>query len=76
MTKHDVKMLKEALVPKDEDYEKPCISPHNLEIVLDQLLLDQAKRTEDRTMMISTIIGMIIGSTIGSIIGTLLSHMF
>ena len=76
MTKYDVKMLKEALVPKDEDYEKPCISPHNLEIVLDQLLLDQTKHTEDRSTIVVTIIGMIIGSTIGSIIGILLSNMF
>ena len=40
MTKQDVEMLKAALVPRDEDYDIPCISPHNLELVLEQLLLD------------------------------------
>ena len=29
-----------ALCPHDEDYDNPCISPHNLEIVLEQLCLD------------------------------------
>ena len=40
MTREDVQMLKEALVPHDEDYDEPCISPHNLEIVLEQLLMN------------------------------------
>lgn len=41
MTRQDVDMLKQALIPKDADYDKPCISPHNLEIVLEQLLLEE-----------------------------------
>ena len=40
MTRQDVEILKQALIPQDEDYDKPCISPHNLEIVLEQLLLE------------------------------------
>ena len=40
MTRDDAEMLKAALVPDDEDYDIPCISPHNLENVIDQLLLE------------------------------------
>lgn len=40
MTRKDVETLKEVLCPHDEDYDTPCISPHNLEIVLEQVLLD------------------------------------
>lgn len=47
MTRSDVNMLKEALVPKDADYDVPCISPHNLEIVLEQLLLEQQVSVSD-----------------------------
>ena len=45
MTRHDVNVLKEALCPHDDDYELPCISPHNLEIVLEQILLDSENQT-------------------------------
>lgn len=47
MTRDDAKMLKAALVPHDEDYDIPCISPHNLEIVIDQLLLEGGMKNDD-----------------------------
>lgn len=47
MTRNDAEMLKTALVPHDEDYEIPCISPHNLEIVIDQLLLEGEMKNDD-----------------------------
>ena len=40
MTFTDVQILKQALCPHDEDYDLPCISPHNLELVIEQLFLD------------------------------------
>ena len=43
MTRNDLDMLRQALIPHDEDYDEPCISPHNLEIVLEQLLLEGEK---------------------------------
>lgn len=47
MTRDDAEMLKGALVPHDEDYDKPCISPHNVEIVIDQLLLEGEMKNDD-----------------------------
>ena len=44
MTKEDIDILKQALCPHDEDYDEPCISPHNLEIVLEQLLLESVSK--------------------------------
>lgn len=43
MTRNDLDMIRQALIPRDEDYDEPCISPHNLEIVLEQLLLENIK---------------------------------
>lgn len=40
MTFDDLQMLKEALCPHDEDYDEACISPHNLEICLEQLVVE------------------------------------
>lgn len=48
MTRADVDMLKEALIPHDADYDMPCISPHNLEIVLEQLLLESQQAEWER----------------------------
>ena len=44
MTKEDIDILKQVLCPHDEDYDEPCISPHNLEIVLEQLLLESVSK--------------------------------
>lgn len=44
MTRQDVELIKKALCPHDEDYDNPCISPHNLELVLEELLLQQMPR--------------------------------
>ena len=44
MTRQDVELIKQALCPHDEDYDLPCISPHNLELVLEELLLQQQPR--------------------------------
>ena len=46
MTKTDLEMLKEALVPHDEDYDEACISPHNLEICLEQLAIEPQERED------------------------------
>lgn len=48
MTRFDLTMLKEALIPHDEDYEQPCISPHNLEICLEQLIVEPQAESEDK----------------------------
>lgn len=43
MTRNDLNMIRQALIPHDGDYDEPCISPHNLEIVLEQLMLEANK---------------------------------
>lgn len=50
MNRQDVYMLKKALCPHDEDYEKACISPHNLEIVFEQLLLENNDKEKNNML--------------------------
>lgn len=50
MSLSELKILKQVLCPKDEDYEKPCISPQFLEQELDMLFedLQYAEQADER----------------------------